>query len=236
MTTATVDRARAEKKIKTLFGWLFFRRISLPLALLLARTPVTPSQVTAAGLAFGLAGAAMLGTGRYVWLVVGGVFAVIAKLLDAADGEVARAKHMDTPAGYVADGLVDRIRDPAVIVGLGVGAYRMGHPSAAWWTLGAVAGYMWFFYVSAASPSHWREARNTADIDEKHMFRVSSRLRLGAGDTLAVMTMLGAALNRPLWTVIAVAAVSPLAIAMKVRRLFLSRPWERDEEYAPPRG
>jgi phosphatidylglycerophosphate synthase len=235
MTTATIDRARAEKKIKTLFGWLFFRRISLPLALLLARTPVTPSQVTAAGLAFGLAGGALMGTGRYVWLVIGAVFAVIAKLLDAVDGEVARAKHLDTPAGYVADGLVDRLRDPAVIVGLGVGAFRMGHPSAPWWTLGAVAGYYAFFYVSGATPSHWREARSSSDIGEKHMFRVSGRLRLGAGDTLAVLTMVGAAIDRPLWTVIAVAAVSPFAVAMKVRRLFLSRPWERDEEYPSPR-
>jgi phosphatidylglycerophosphate synthase len=233
--TATIDRARAEKKIKTLFGWLFFRRVSLPLALVLARTPVTPAQITAAGLGFGLAGAALLGTGRYVWLVVGAVFAVVAKLLDAVDGEVARAKHLDTPAGYVVDGLVDRVRDAAVIVGLGVGSYRMGHPAAVWWTLGAVAGYLGFFYVSAASPSHWREARSTADIDDKHMFRVGGRLRLGAGDTLAVITMLGAALDHPLWTVIAVAAVSPVAIGMKVRRLFLNRPWERDEEYATPR-
>src|SRR2546425_2941753 len=163
MPTATIDRERAQKKIKTLFGWLFFRRISLPLALLLARTPITPSQITAAGLGFGLAGGALMGTGRYVWLVVGAVFAVVAKLLDAVDGEVARAKHLDTPAGYVVDGLVDRVRDTSVIVGLGIGAFRMGHPDAVWWTIGAAVGYLTFFYVSAASPSHWREARGQED-------------------------------------------------------------------------
>jgi phosphatidylglycerophosphate synthase len=230
----TVDRQRAEKKIKTLFGWLFFRRLSLPLALLLARTPIRPSQITAAGLAFGLAGAALMATGHYALLVTGGVLAVVAKLLDAVDGEVARAKHLDSSAGYVADGLVDRVRDTAVIVGLGVGAFRMGHPDALQWTIGAVAGYLGFFYVSAATPSHWREARSESDIDEKHMFHVSTRLRLGAGDTLAVITMIGAAMNRPLWPVIAVAAVSPVAIALKVRRLFLQRPWERDEHAAAP--
>ena len=49
MPTATIDRERAEKKIKTLFGWLFFRRISLPLALLLGCTHVLfpPGQITA---------------------------------------------------------------------------------------------------------------------------------------------------------------------------------------------
>src|SRR5205085_5424286 len=117
----------------------------------------------------------------------------------------------------------------AVVVGLGVGAFRMGHPAAVWWTIGAVAGYLGFFYVSAASPSHWREARSQEDVADKHMFQVSRRLRLGAGDTLAVITLIGAASDHPLWTVIAVACVSPFAIVMKVRRLFLQRPWERWE-------
>ena len=70
----------------------------------------------------------------------------------------------------MADGLVDRVRDPAIIVGLGVGAFRMGHPSAPWWTLAAVAGYLWFFYVSAATPSHWRESAPSPWMRTKGVF------------------------------------------------------------------
>src|SRR2546426_8511781 len=90
--TGGIDAGRAEKQVKTLFGWLLFRRISLPLSLLVAKTRVRPSQVTALGLACGLAGAGLLAYGKYPTMVAGAVLAAIAKLLDAMDGEVARAK------------------------------------------------------------------------------------------------------------------------------------------------
>jgi phosphatidylglycerophosphate synthase len=227
-----VDAERARKKVKTLFGWLFFRRISYPLALWLARhTPVRPSHVTAFGLACGLAGAALIATGSYRAGVAGGLLFVVAKLMDAVDGELARATHTDTPAGYVADGLTDRVRDTAVLLGLGVGAMRSGHPDDALaWTLAAVTGYLFFFYVSGAAPSHWREVRSEADLDEKHMFRVGGGIRLGAGDTLAVAVLAVALAGEPLWLVIAVAVLAPFAIAFKVRRMFKLRPWERGSD------
>jgi phosphatidylglycerophosphate synthase len=221
-----VDAARAEKPLKTLFGWLLYRRISLPLSLLLARTPIRPSQVTATGLALGLAGAALLGHGGYAWALAGALLANVAKLLDAVDGELARAKHLDTSAGYVADGLCDRLRDTAVIVGAGVGAARTGDAHALVWTVAAVAGYLAFFYVSGAAPAHWREARSDRDVDEKHSFRVAGGVRLGAGDTLAMLVLVTAALGRPVWLVTAIAVAAPLAVAFKVRRLFVLRPWE----------
>lgn len=230
---AEVDASRASKPVKTLFGWLVFRRISLPLSIRVARTRIRPSHVTAAGVLLGVAAAGMFATGRYVWLVAGGVAAFIAKLLDAMDGEIARAKHLDTAAGYVADGLSDRLRDTVVLAGLGTGAARMGVAGAEVWTAAALTGYLAFFYVSAATPSHWREMRDERDLDEKHMFRVTPRLRLGAGDTLAVAVLAGAVAGRPWWPVMAVALGAPVAIVMKVRRLFEARPWERSESWAP---
>ena len=148
--------------------------------------------------------------------------------MDAMDGEVARVKHLDSPAGYVADGLCDRLRDTAVIAGLGIGAARDGIDVALAWTLAAVIGYLLFFYVSAATPSHWREIRAAADLDEKHAVRLTSGVRLGAGDTLAMGVLIAAAIDRPLWLVAAIAVLAPFAIAAKVRRLFAQRPWERE--------
>lgn len=225
--TVAIDSARAAKPVKTLFGWLVFRRLSLPLSLMLARTRVRPSHVTAVGLASGLAGAALLATGSFRLGVAGGIAVAIAKLLDAVDGEVARAKHLDTPGGYVADGLCDRLRDTSVLVGLGVGASRAGVSAASWWTVAAIAGYLAFFYVSGAAPAHWREVRDDRDLDDKHMFRVTPRVRLGAGDTLAIVVLAAAVAGRPVWPVYAVAACAPVAIAMKVRRVFAARLWER---------
>ena len=228
-TGATIDVGRAEKRIKTLFGWLLYRRLSLPLSLRLARTAIRPAHVTAIGLGFGLAGAGLMAVGTYGLLIAGALLANLAKLMDAVDGEVARAKGLDTKAGYVADGLTDRLRDVAVIVGLGVGAVRHGPGASLAWTLAAVTGYLAFFYVSGAFPSHWREVRSERDVDEKHMFRLAGAVRLGAGDTLAVITLIGALADHPVWPVIAVAIAAPIATALKVRRLFAARPWDRED-------
>jgi phosphatidylglycerophosphate synthase len=221
------------KPVRTLFGWLLYRRVSMPLSLRLARTAVRPGQVTALGAALGLGAGALLATGRYGWMVVGAVSASMAKLLDAVDGELARAKHLDTSTGYVVDGLVDRMRDVAIVTGTGVGAWRGGSGSALLWTLAAAVGYLAFFYVSAAFPSHWREARSRREVDEKHAFRVSGGLRLGAGDTIAVLVLVSAVAGRPLWFVAAVAIAAPVAIAVKARRLFRARPWEEASRAAP---
>lgn len=223
---AKVDEVRAAKKVKTLFGWLLYRRISLPLSVRIAGTRVRPSHLTALGLGSGLVGAVLISTGSRGWVIAGAVLVNAAKILDAMDGEVARAKAMDTPTGYVLDGLADRLRDTAVLVGCGVGALRTGSPGALAWTIGAVVGYLGFFYLSAAAPSHWREVRSEADLDEKHMFRVRGNLRLGAGDTLALFVLVAAVVGETLWVDVAVAIVSPFAIAMKLRRLLTQRPWE----------
>lgn len=221
-----IDAGRAEKPVKTLFGWLLFRRISLPISLRLARTRIRPWHLTALGLFSGLGAGALLGTGRRPALVAGGLLALVAKLFDAMDGEVARAKHLDTSRGYVVDGLCDRLRDVAMLVGAGIGAYRTGNVVALEWTIGAVAGYLGFFYVSAAAPAHWREIRSGEDLEAKHMFRLG-KIRLGAGDTLAVAVLIAALTGHLLWLEIAVAVASPAAIALKLRSLFALRPWER---------
>lgn len=224
---AAPDLARMRKPIRTLFGALLFRRISMPLSAQLARTRVHPTAITLAGLASGLAGAALVGTGAR-WLPVAGALLIwLAKVLDAADGEVARAKHMDTAGGYVLDGLIDRLRDLAIVIGCGVGADRAGFAHGAWWTVAAIAGFQYFFYISGIAPSHWREVRDESDVDEKHVFRVSRGTRLGAGDTLAVIVMVAALAGHLEAVVVLVAVGAPIAIAVKLRSLARRRPWER---------
>jgi len=58
------------------------------------------------------------------------------------------------------------------------------------------------------------------------MFRLG-KIRLGAGDTLAVAVLIAALTGHLLWLEIAVAVASPAAIALKLRSLFALRPWER---------
>ena len=229
-----IDAARAGKPVKTLFGWLIYRRVSMPLSLCAARAGVHRSAVTAAGVACGIAGATMLATGEYAIGILGALLVSAAKVLDAMDGEVARAQHRETANGYVADGMSDRLRDTLVIIGLGIGGSALYADAAAWWTIAAVAGYLGFFYVSAAAPSHWREVRTPGDLEVKHSFRVTEGIRLGAGDTLAAATMLAALAGRPLWLVAIIAVVAPAAIAMKVRRLYALAPWAAEAHPPTP--
>jgi hypothetical protein len=65
-------------------------------------------------------------------------------------------------------------------------------------------------------------------VDEKHAFRVTRTLRLGAGDSLVVALAVAAIIAQPLWLIMAAALVGPPAIAFKVRRLLVARPWERE--------
>lgn len=218
------DVTRIGKPVKTLFGWLIFRRLSRPLSIMLARAGASPSAITAAGLASGFVGAVLFASGTRTGMASGAAMAVLAKVLDASDGEVARMRHLDTPAGYVADGLCDRLRDTALLLGV-AGAARHAD-SATVWSLAAVCAYLGFFYVSAAAPAHWREARDARDVDEKHAFRISPSLRLGAGDTLAVALCVTALLGEPLWLLIVVALAASAATAFKTRALFRSKPWE----------
>lgn len=218
------DVERIGKPVKTLFGWLIFRRLSRPLSIVLARAGVSPSAITAAGLASGLAGAALFAGGTRTGMALGAAMAVLAKVLDASDGEVARMRHLDTPAGYVADGLCDRLRDTALLLGVAGAARQSGTAMA--WSLAAVSAYLGFFYVSAAAPAHWREARDARDVDEKHAFRISPSLRLGAGDTLAVALCATAVLGKPLWLLMLVAVAASAATAFKTRALFRAKPWD----------
>ena len=231
-SSRAVDAQRAAKPVKTLFGWLIYRRISMPMSLCAARMGIHPSAITGAGVACGIAGAALLATGRYTLGVAGALLVSAAKILDAMDGEVARAQHRETVNGYVVDGMSDRLRDTLVVIGLGVGGTALHGDVAAWWTVAAVAGYLGFFYVSASAPSHWREVQTRADLEVKHSFRVSKHVRLGAGDTLAASTLLVALAGRPLWLVVAIAVLAPVVIAIKVRRLFALAPWATQPE--PP--
>lgn len=230
--SARTTAARAEKSVKPLFGWLIYRRLSLPLSVRLARTRVMPWQITATGLALGLAAGGALGVGTYRWALAGALLANLGMLADAMDGEVARAKQVASRAGYVLDVLCDRLRDTAIIAGCGIGAHRAGVGGAFEWTIAAIAAYLFFFYLSSVSPAHWREAQGTADLSVKHMI-AWTRVRVGIGDSVAVLVAVVAFAGRPILLVQAVALLTPLVMAMKVRHLVRLRPWDPSPLRAP---
>jgi phosphatidylglycerophosphate synthase len=105
----------------------------------LARTPVTPNQITTLRLATGLAAAAALAVGTVGWRDAGAGLFLASALLDRVDGDLARFTGKTTPWGHTYDLISDAACNMLVLVGLGIGL--RGGPFGLWaLPMGVVAG------------------------------------------------------------------------------------------------
>ena len=93
-----------------------YRPLSRPLASALARTFVTPIQLTWVSAVFALGGGVAFGFGYYI-LGVG--LTLIAQIADCADGDLARITERSSRSGAFLDSVLDRWTDAALVVGLG---------------------------------------------------------------------------------------------------------------------
>ena len=112
MLDAVVDAYRRTRKPKDI---IWNRYVARPLAAVvvvpLARTRITPNQITLATLLVFLAGAAVM---AFIpgWGALVGSAAIIefSYVLDCADGQLARLKGMSSPVGAYLDFLMDELR------------------------------------------------------------------------------------------------------------------------------
>jgi phosphatidylglycerophosphate synthase len=132
------SRARAEDAIfaellRSDLG-LVARHLNKPLSFritryLLCRLPITPNQVTLGAAAIGLAGCALVATGRPGAMFVGLLLAHLQSVLDGCDGELARVRFQQSAIGEWLDTLVDDGLNLTLVASLGVGLAR-AHRSA----------------------------------------------------------------------------------------------------------
>jgi phosphatidylglycerophosphate synthase len=94
-----------------------YRPISVPVAGLVARTGITPTQVSILSGAFALGGGAAFGARAYV---LGVVLTLIGSITDCVDGDLARLTGRSSRAGAFLDSVLDRWTDAALVIGLGV--------------------------------------------------------------------------------------------------------------------
>jgi phosphatidylglycerophosphate synthase len=97
------------------------RRNALRLARLLARSPLTPNQVTTIGMLLTFVAATLTGFGR---LLPAGIVLAFAGTFDILDGALARASKRSYPYGAFLDSTIDRYSEGAVY--LGIAAYFLG--------------------------------------------------------------------------------------------------------------
>ncbi len=97
------------------------QRIARVLVRPLARTPVTPNQITALTLLLALAGAALFARGDPVWANWGAGLFVLARFLDHFDGELARLTGKSSRFGYYFDYVTGAVSYAALFAGIGIG-------------------------------------------------------------------------------------------------------------------
>lgn len=127
------------------------RRLSLAMTRLLLPLPVTPNQITAAGLVLSLFGAWRLAAPARGAQLTGALTLWLGGLLDGCDGEIARLKSLATDWGAAFDLWADHLAHLATFIALPVGLARL-HPHEDWRRTGTllVTG------VAASAYAVWR--------------------------------------------------------------------------------
>jgi len=129
------------------------RRNALRLAAAVARLPVTPNQVTVAGMLATFVAAALAGFG---YLLAAALVLIFAGTFDILDGALARVTRRSYSYGAFLDSTTDRYSEGAVY--LGIAAYFLTHPSSdltmkVLGCMAALAGSYLVSYVRARAQS-----------------------------------------------------------------------------------
>ncbi len=94
------------------------RPISVRISRYLVQRDVTPNQISLFSFLCSLLAAGLFALGGYVALLIGGVLAQFASIIDGCDGEVARLKYQSSDFGGWFDAVLDRYADAFLLFGL----------------------------------------------------------------------------------------------------------------------
>lgn len=185
------------------------RPLSLWLSRYLARTPVTPNQISFISFIQSLVAAWLFALGGYLPLAAGAVLAQIASIIDGCDGEVARLKFLESNYGGWFDAVLDRYADAFLLFGLTWHAF-----SSSARELDLFVGFMAIigsFILSYMADKY--------DHLMQSKFERGARFRMGR-DVRVFFIFVGALLNQPFLTLLVIAILMNMEA---VRRLVVCR-------------
>ncbi|MGZ5025085.1 MAG: CDP-alcohol phosphatidyltransferase family protein [Chthoniobacterales bacterium] len=197
----------------------FDRRISTQISRALLHFGATPVHATILGFLVGLAGCFFLLRGAYASILEGMLLLYAFSILDGCDGEIARAKYLESTAGQRLDLFVDVTVSVLFFIALGVGLAHVAHTeahrifflveglAAAMLTIGSEA----ILAILAANPLSASPANGTA-FHERHAEMlghsgvfvfgrraVHATVQLTKRDVSLFLFVILAALNVPAW-------------------------------------
>jgi len=178
------------------------RRISDPIAKLLARTRITPNQISWA--TFGLAVFSCLSF-IYNWNIAAGLLAQLSSIIDGVDGSLARLKGMSSAFGGFLDSILDRYADILILLGLTM-----------WSASNEVYPHIWlvgFLAIAGTIGVSYSRARISAEF--RHYFD-QGFLSLASRDIRLFIVMIGAIIGQGYFCLIVIATLTHLIIIARL--------------------
>jgi CDP-L-myo-inositol myo-inositolphosphotransferase len=168
---------------------------------------VTPNQISGFSFLCSVLGAGLFAVGGYVALLIGGVLAQFASIIDGCDGEVARLKYQSSDFGGWFDAVLDRYADAFLLFGL---TWHLLAVEASGWVL--FAGFMAIigsFMLSYTADKYDNLMRDRIKAGGKGGWRMGRDVRV-------FLIFLGAAANLVLPVLVLIAVVMNLETLRRV--------------------
>ncbi len=178
------------------------RKLSEPIARMLARTRLTPNQAT-----WGAFAIAALSFASFVmgYNILGGILAQLSSIADGIDGSLARLKGMSSAFGSFLDSVLDRYADALIVLGMTLWALsHEGYPLV--WLVGFLA------IVGTLSVSYTR-----ARIDPEHRLIFDRGLpSIASRDIRLFLIMLGGISGQVYFCLLAIAILTNLVVLYRL--------------------
>jgi len=200
------------------------RKLSEPMARLLAKTKVTPNQMTLTS--FGIA---LLSFISFVFgqNIVAGLLVQLSSIVDGVDGSLARRKGMTSEFGGFLDSVLDRYADVLIVLGLIL--WSLSHEAySGIWPVGflAITGTICISYTRARINPHHR-----------HLFDKGFK-SLASRDIRLFLIMLGAVIGQAYFCLIIIAVLTNIVVFYRLiyiyrylgQRSSQSKPISQDSE------
>jgi CDP-L-myo-inositol myo-inositolphosphotransferase len=174
------------------------RKISEPMARLLAKTKVTPNQTTWA--AFGIA---LLSFVSFVLghNIIAGILVQLSSIVDGVDGSLARLKGMTSEFGGFLDSVLDRYADILIVLGLTLWSVSHETYSGIWLAgLLAITGIICISYTRAR-----------ISLNHRHLFDKGFK-SLASRDIRLFLIMLGAVIGQAYFCLIVIAVLTNVVV------------------------
>ena len=184
------------------------RPLSVMLSRQLAKRDITPNRISLFSFLISLLAAGLFVSGDYIPLVIGGVLAQFASIVDGCDGEVARLKYQSSDFGGWFDAVLDRYADAFLLFGLT-------------WHLLAEEPNGWVLFIGFMAIIGSFMVSYTADKYDNLMRKrikagSGARLRMGR-DVRVFLIFLGAATNLVLPVLVVIAVMMNVETMRRVR-------------------